>query len=92
MRGLAVDGFGIGGGDVSRKGGIHALRVLTICTCFAGSAWPQQQMSSYERGRALDMLQTVSNDVKKHYYDPKFHGVNLEGRVAEAKQGIEKAQ
>ncbi len=49
-------------------------------------------MSSYERGRALDMLQTVSNDVKKHYYDPKFHGVNLEGRVAEAKQGIEKAQ
>src|SRR5215470_5314717 len=46
-------------------------------------------MSSYERGRATDMLQTVANDVKKHYYDPKFHGVDFDGKVAEAKKQIE---
>lgn len=37
------------------------------------------------------MLTTVANDVKKHYYDPKFHGSDFEGRVAEAKQQIAKS-
>ena len=50
-----------------------------------------QQLSTLERGRALDMLQNISNDVRKHYYDPKFHGVDFEARVAEAKQQIEKS-
>lgn len=45
-------------------------------------------MSNIDRGRATDMLQTISNDVKKHYYDPKFHGVDFEARVATAKQQI----
>jgi carboxyl-terminal processing protease len=74
---------------VNRERLIHALGLLTICVLFAGSAWAQQQMSNYERGRATDMLQTVANDVKKHYYDPKFHGVDFDGKVAEAKKQIE---
>jgi len=49
-------------------------------------------MSGYERGRATDMLQTIANDVKKHYYDPKLHGVDFDGRVAEAKKQIENAK
>ena len=36
------------------------------------------------------MLQVIANDVKKHYYDPKFHGVDFNAKVAEAKQKIEK--
>jgi C-terminal processing protease CtpA/Prc len=51
----------------------------------------QQTISSFERGRAEDMLATVANDVKKHYYDPKFHGVDFEKRVAETKQQIGKS-
>jgi len=74
---------------VNRKRHIHALAALTVCALFAGSAWPQQQISSYERGRATDMLQTIANDVKKHYYDPKFHGVDFDGKVAEEKKQIE---
>jgi len=35
------------------------------------------------------MLQTIANDVKKHYYDPKFHGVDFDGKVAEEKKQIE---
>jgi C-terminal processing protease CtpA/Prc len=66
-----------------------------ISTCFlvlslAAFAAAQQTMSSFDRGRAEDMLATVTNDVKKHYYDPKFHGVDFEGRVSEAKQQIAK--
>jgi carboxyl-terminal processing protease len=53
-------------------------------------SWAQQPISSLERARALQILQVVSSDVKKHYYDPKFHGVNLDEKVAAAKQQIEK--
>ena len=71
-----------------------ALRTATTCLVLltvAGVARPQQTMSSFERGRALDMLQTTANDVKKHYYDPRFHGIDFEARVTEAKQQIEKS-
>jgi carboxyl-terminal processing protease len=86
------------GPDLKGRKTMHkfsALKFAANCTTLLslfGVAWSQQSMTSLERGRALEMLQTVSNDVKKHYYDPKFHGLNFEGRVAEAKQGIEKAQ
>lgn len=38
------------------------------------------------------MLQTIANDVKKHYYDPKLHGVDFDARVAEARKGIENSK
>lgn len=54
-------------------------------------SWPQQQqMSGYDRDRAQGILQVISNEVKKHYYDPKFHGVDWEAKVGEAKQLIAK--
>jgi C-terminal processing protease CtpA/Prc len=34
------------------------------------------------------MLQEISSDVKKHYYDPKFHGVNWDAKVEEMKEKI----
>jgi C-terminal processing protease CtpA/Prc len=52
-------------------------------------AQQQPQMTSFERGRALDMLQTIASDVKKHYYDPKFKGVDFDAKVAQAKQQIQ---
>lgn len=65
----------------------NATSCLVLLTV-ASVSQAQQAMSSLDRGRALDMLQAISNDVKKHYYDPKFHGVDFEGRVAAAKQQI----
>lgn len=50
----------------------------------------QQQISSLDRGRAQDMLQTIASDVRKHYYDPKFHGVDWDAKVAEAREKIAK--
>jgi C-terminal processing protease CtpA/Prc len=47
-------------------------------------------MSSFDRGRAQDMLQVISSDVKKHYYDPKLHGIDFNAKIGEAKQKIDK--
>jgi len=38
------------------------------------------------------MLQVIGNDVHKHYYDPKLHGLDWDAKVAEAKQKISQAQ
>ena len=65
-----------------------ATLAMVVLAAFASA---QQPISSFERGRALDMLSTISSDVKKHYYDPKFHGVDFDAKVAEAKQQIEKS-
>ncbi len=65
--------------------------LFTVAVLLAtASGWAQQAISSLERARALEILQVVSNDVKKHYYDPKFHGVNFDEKIAAAKQQIEK--
>jgi carboxyl-terminal processing protease len=55
----------------------------------AGSAW--SQMSGQDRGRAQDMLKVVAGDVRKHYYDPKYHGLDWEAKVAETKEKINQA-
>jgi carboxyl-terminal processing protease len=45
-------------------------------------------MSSLDRDRTLEMLDEVAQDVRKHYYDPNFHGVDWDAKVAEAKNKI----
>jgi len=69
-----------------------ASRVIATLASLSLIAWSQQQqMSNVERGRALDILQVIASDVRKHYYDPKFQGVDFDARVAQAKQQIESA-
>lgn len=74
------------------------MRTKNTCTYFllaavlAGLLAPgarSQQMSSFDRGRALDMLTTVAKDVEKHYYDSSFHGVDWDAKVAGEKQRIQ---
>jgi C-terminal processing protease CtpA/Prc len=49
------------------------------------------QISSFDRDRARAMLDNISSDIRKHYYDPKFHGIDWDDRVAQTKQKIDKA-
>lgn len=62
---------------------------LFACGLFNGPA-KAQQISTLDRERAQQMLKTVGEEVRKHYYDPKFKGVNLDKEFAEAKQRIDK--
>lgn len=50
-----------------------------------------QQFSALARQQAEYMLQRVADDVHKHYYDPKFHGVDMDEVFAQAKQRIANA-
>jgi C-terminal processing protease CtpA/Prc len=47
-----------------------------------------QQMSSFDRDRALQMFDTIAGEVRKHYYDPTFHGTDWDATVLETKQKI----
>jgi C-terminal processing protease CtpA/Prc len=49
-----------------------------------------QEITPKEREQAQGMLKDVSNDVSMYYYDPHLHGVDLNVKVQEAKQKIEK--
>jgi len=68
---------------------LRTLRLIPALALLPIFAWSQQQMSSYDRGRAQDMLHTISDDVRKHYYDPKMHGVDFDAQIAETKKKIE---
>jgi carboxyl-terminal processing protease len=47
-----------------------------------------QSITRDEIAEAQQMLKAISADVKKHYYDPKFHGVDWDARTLEAKRRI----
>jgi carboxyl-terminal processing protease len=71
----------------------HRIKLIVSLALFAVCAHAQQTqppMTSLERQRAIEILQVTASDVKKHYYDSKFHGVDIDAKVAEAKQQIEK--
>lgn len=67
----------------------YATKLLAVFALLAALGWSQQtQISNLDRGRAQDMLKIIASDVRKHYYDPKFHGVDWDAKVAEAKEKI----
>src|SRR5262245_4133526 len=74
--------------------GAVLLVVLSVVSCLSSPLVAQQSptpFTSLERDRAIQMLQTIAGDVRKHYYDPKFHEIDWDARVREAKEKIEKA-
>jgi C-terminal processing protease CtpA/Prc len=67
-------------------------RVAVLSLLFVVSATWSQELSKLDRGRAQDILHAVDDDVRKHYYDEKFHGLDWNAKVAEAKQKIDQAK
>ncbi len=73
-------------------------RVAILCVAIvilAMSGLPslaaQQQMSKQSRESAESMLQNIAADIKKNYYDPKFHGLDWDAVVAQTKLKIDAA-
>ncbi len=51
-----------------------------------------QSPSSLDRERGREMLKNIKNGIEKNYYDPQFHGINLEARFKVADEKIASAQ
>ena len=71
------------------------VRSVSACiagiTLFSGMAFAQQPMTNITRGWANDMLQVVGSDIRKNYYDPKFHGLDWDAKIAQTKLQIDKS-
>jgi len=52
---------------------------------------PQQKISKEDRERARAMFSNIAADVRKHYYDPKFHGLDWSTTVSATQQAIDNA-
>jgi len=68
-----------------RNSYIAFVLALGLCRFLSGQQHP---MSSYEKDRAEGILQIIANDIKKHYYDPKMHGIDWDAKVEQAKNEI----
>lgn len=73
----------------ARSARCSAFLMLVVLT--AGLLWPQE-MSKLERERAQVMLRVVGEEVRRHYYDPKLHGVDWDAAIADARTKIDEAK
>lgn len=66
---------------------------LSFCLLFA-CLFPfsaSAQSVDYNRQLGRTILDVVHSDIKKNYYDPSFHGVDLDTRFKAAEESIKKA-
>jgi len=52
---------------------------------------PAKTISDYDRGASITMLRQVKADLKAHYYDPAFRGMDVDKTFAEAEQRLKDA-
>jgi C-terminal processing protease CtpA/Prc len=69
--------------------GAAVLAAAGVFAALAQESKGPAKISTFDRDRARDMLRTISNDVKRHYYDPKYHGVDWDANVRKAEQLID---
>src|SRR5687768_13731183 len=67
--------------------------VAFVCLLICGMAPPasSQQLGVFDRDRGRSMLSTLKDDIKKHYYDPGYRGIDIDARFKEADEKIEQA-
>lgn len=67
--------------------------LITLCVMFVGAfrSASAQKLDSIERQRAVDMLKTVKASLKENYYDPNFHGIDVDARFKLAEEKLKVA-
>jgi C-terminal processing protease CtpA/Prc len=68
---------------------LRMLLSLLVILITAFSAFSQD--IKFERSRHVSILKMIKEDVKKHYYDPNFHGINLDEKFLLAEEKIKQA-
>ena len=71
--------------------GLLKLPVLMLIAGTVFTAVGQQAPTSFDRERGHVMLRAIKDDLKKNYYDPAYHGIDLETRFKAADEKIKEA-
>jgi C-terminal processing protease CtpA/Prc len=66
-----------------------ALLLLFVAPSLSGTG--KDSFSKSDRESARAMLEAVKRDIKEHYFDPSFHGIDMDGRFRAADQSIQQA-
>lgn len=66
------------------------LALVTLVAFSANDVY-SQTLDRLERGRAKNMLNAVKNEIKDNYYDPTFHGIDIDARFKAADEKLDKA-
>jgi C-terminal processing protease CtpA/Prc len=66
-------------------------RAILLILCLPLMHGWSQEITKMQRGQVLDMLQQISPDIRKHYYDQKFQGVDWKSEVEKTTQKINAA-
>lgn len=67
------------------------LLMIFLCVGIGQQMTPAvraQSINRLDRDRALQMLDSIKNDIKKNYYDPSYHGMDLDARFKTAEEKI----
>jgi len=67
------------------------LLLAALIVAVAPSRSRAQNLSNYDRQHGHDMLETLKDDIKKNYYDPTFHGIDLDAHFKAAEDKVRQA-
>lgn len=70
---------------------MRILVTLALLLAAFSSTYSQTPPSSSDREDARTMLSTIKSDLQKYYYDPQYHGMNLDERFKAANDKIDQA-
>src|SRR3982751_3733703 len=69
------------------KGVLTRLFLAALATAAMSAICTAQQLDRVAKQNSAEMLSNIKNVIQKNYYDPGYHGVNIDERfkLAEAK-------
>jgi len=72
---------------------VPVLIAAAVCIFLSGEPLRAQALkaSGFDKSRGHDMISQIKEDLKKNYYDPSFHGVDIDARFKAADEKIKTA-
>jgi C-terminal processing protease CtpA/Prc len=64
---------------------------LACATLILAASEAQTPFDKVQRDRSLKMLHDLAGEMRKHYYEPAYNGVDMEAKFTAAEQRIQKA-
>src|ERR1044072_3393291 len=71
---------------------LSVVMCLLLLSSIFALCLAQQPPSNFEKQRGQMMLRQIQEDLKKNYYDPQFHGMDIKARFKTADEKIKQAQ